>query len=142
MPTLFIFAILALALNVVVGYVGLLHLGIAAFFGIGAYVTGILTVPANPFETGFWVALVAGAIVAALAGGLLGAIIGARRAFWLAAVLSAAGAERLDRRLLSRAGVDYGALVERAMETARQARSAAEDAMSGIGDEDAPPETA
>jgi branched-chain amino acid transport system permease protein len=72
MPTLFIFALLALALNVVVGYVGLLHLGIAAFFGIGAYVTGILTVPANPFETGFWVALVAGAIVAALAGGLLG----------------------------------------------------------------------
>ncbi|HEY7332995.1 MAG TPA: hypothetical protein VH859_08580 [Candidatus Limnocylindria bacterium] len=86
--------------------------------------------------------VVNGSIVAALAGGLLGAILGARRAFWLAAVLSAAGAERLDRRLLSRAGVDYGALVERAMETARQARSAAEDAMSGIGDEDAPPETA
>ena len=48
MPGLFIFAILALALNVVVGYTGLLHLGIAAFFGIGAYVTGILTVPAYP----------------------------------------------------------------------------------------------
>jgi branched-chain amino acid transport system permease protein len=72
MPTLFIFAVLALALNVVVGYVGLLHLGIAAFFGIGAYLTGILTVPANPFETGFWVALAAGTLVAALAGGLLG----------------------------------------------------------------------
>lgn len=86
--------------------------------------------------------VVNGSIVAALAGGLLGAILGARRAFWLAAVLSAAGAERLDRKLLSRAGVDYGALVERAMETARQARSAAEDAMSGFGDEDAPPETA
>lgn len=72
MPTLFIFAVLALALNVVVGYTGLLHLGIAAFFGIGAYVTGILTVPANPFETGFWVALAAGTLLAALAGGLLG----------------------------------------------------------------------
>ena len=43
---LFIYAILALGLNVVVGYTGLLHLGIAAFFGIGAYIAGILTVPA------------------------------------------------------------------------------------------------
>ena len=34
---IFIYAILALGLNVVVGYTGLLHLGIAAFFGIGAY---------------------------------------------------------------------------------------------------------
>ncbi len=72
MPALFVFAVLALALNVVVGYTGLLHLGIAAFFGIGAYATGILTVPANPFETGFWVALAAGTAAAALAGGLLG----------------------------------------------------------------------
>jgi hypothetical protein len=72
--------------------------------------------------------------VAALAGGLLGTILGVRRAFWLAAVLSAAGAERLDRKLLSRAGVDYDALVERAMDTARQARTAAEDAMGGAGD--------
>jgi len=39
-----IFCILALGLNVVVGYTGLLQLGIAAFFGIGAYITGILTV--------------------------------------------------------------------------------------------------
>ena len=31
---LFIYAILALGLNVVIGYTGLLHLGIAAFFGI------------------------------------------------------------------------------------------------------------
>ena len=36
-----------------VGYTGLLHLGIAAFFGIGAYITGILTVPAYPFQVGF-----------------------------------------------------------------------------------------
>ena len=50
---IFIYAILALGLNVVVGYTGLLHLGIAAFFGIGAYITGILTVPAYPFQVGF-----------------------------------------------------------------------------------------
>lgn len=72
MPTLFIVGVLALALNVVVGYTGLLHLGIAAFFGIGAYATGILTVPAYPFEVGFWIALVAGSLTAAAIGGLIG----------------------------------------------------------------------
>src|SRR5207248_5250156 len=50
LPKLFIYAILALGLNVVVGYTGLLHLGIGAFFGIGAYITGILTVLAYSFH--------------------------------------------------------------------------------------------
>lgn len=71
--TIFIFAILALGLNVVVGYTGLLHLGIAAFFGIGAYITGIVTVPSYPFQVGFTVALVLSMLGAALAGVLLGA---------------------------------------------------------------------
>ena len=42
--TLFIYCILALGLNVMVGYTGLVHLGIAAFFGIGAYT---LAIPKN-----------------------------------------------------------------------------------------------
>ena len=70
---IFIFAILALGLNVVVGYTGLLHLGIAAFFGIGAYVTGILTVPAYPFQIPLGVALPISALCAALCGLMLGA---------------------------------------------------------------------
>jgi branched-chain amino acid transport system permease protein len=70
---IFIYAILALGLNVVVGYTGLLHLGIAAFFGIGAYITGILTVPAYPFGFSFTAALVCSAAGAALAGLVLGA---------------------------------------------------------------------
>src|SRR5919108_298813 len=57
LTVLFIYAILAMGLNVVVGYSGLLHLGIAAFFGTGAYITGILTVPGYPFQTGFFIAL-------------------------------------------------------------------------------------
>lgn len=69
---MFIFGILALGLNVVVGYTGLLHLGIAAFFGIGAYITGILTVRAYPFQTGFLVALVLSTAGAALMGVVLG----------------------------------------------------------------------
>ena len=38
-----VFVVLALGLNIVVGYAGLLDLGYAAFFAIGAYTTGILT---------------------------------------------------------------------------------------------------
>jgi branched-chain amino acid transport system permease protein len=70
---IFIYAILALGLNVVVGYTGLLHLGIAAFFGIGAYITGILTVPAYPFQFGFLIALALSTVGAAVFGMLLGA---------------------------------------------------------------------
>ncbi|MGE3406869.1 MAG: branched-chain amino acid ABC transporter permease [Pirellulales bacterium] len=72
-PEIFIFAILALGLHVVVGYAGLLHLGIAAFFGIGAYVTGVLTVPAYPFQVGFLLSLAAATAAAGLAGVVLGA---------------------------------------------------------------------
>jgi branched-chain amino acid transport system permease protein len=72
LTTIFIFAILALGLNVVMGWAGILHLGIAAFFGIGAYLTGILTVPSYPFQTGFIVALVVATAGTAVAGVLLG----------------------------------------------------------------------
>ncbi len=65
---LFIYAILALGLNVVIGYAGLLHLGIAAFFGIGAYTVGILTVPFFPFQQSFLVAALAAVAVSAAIG--------------------------------------------------------------------------
>jgi branched-chain amino acid transport system permease protein len=65
---IFIFAILALALNLQVGYAGLLQLGIAAFFAIGAFSTGVLTVEKYPFQIGFWGALVSAPFVAGLAG--------------------------------------------------------------------------
>ncbi|HLG42319.1 MAG TPA: branched-chain amino acid ABC transporter permease, partial [Planctomycetota bacterium] len=71
--SIFIFAILALGLNAVVGYSGLLQLGIAAFFAIGAYITGILTVSDYPFQAGFWIALPLSVIGAGLAGVILGA---------------------------------------------------------------------
>jgi branched-chain amino acid transport system permease protein len=73
LPTVFIFAVLALGLNVVVGYTGILHLGIAAFFAIGAYAAGILTVASYPFGANFVVSLVVGTVAAAVAGLLLGA---------------------------------------------------------------------
>jgi branched-chain amino acid transport system permease protein len=68
-----VFSILALGLNVVVGTTGLLHLGVAAFFGIGAYITGILTVSQFPFQWGVLPAMGAAVLGSALAGTLLAA---------------------------------------------------------------------
>jgi branched-chain amino acid transport system permease protein len=72
--------LLALGLNVVVGYAGLLDLGYAAFFAIGAYVAGFMTSPlsflnANGMQwySNFWVAIVVAFFVAILAGVILGA---------------------------------------------------------------------
>lgn len=86
MATIFIMGILALALNVVVGYTGLLHLGIAAFFGMGAYVTGILTIPANPFGFSFLAALLCSMLFACLVGVALSAPLLRLRGDYLALV--------------------------------------------------------
>jgi branched-chain amino acid transport system permease protein len=71
--TLFIYCILALGLNVMVGYTGLVHLGIAAFFGIGAYLVAILTVPMYPFQIGWLAATIVSVLAAAGIGLALGA---------------------------------------------------------------------
>lgn len=42
-----IYAILALSLNIIVGYAGLFHMGHAAFYAIGAYTTAILSTGYN-----------------------------------------------------------------------------------------------
>jgi len=56
-----------------VGYTGLVHLGIASFFGIGAYCLAILTVPMYPFRIGFLPAAVVAVLVTAGTGLALGA---------------------------------------------------------------------
>ncbi len=71
--TVFVFAILCLALHIQSGTVGLLQLGIAAFFAIGAFATGLLTVDKYPFQLGFWGSI----LFAPLAAGLAGLAIGA-----------------------------------------------------------------
>lgn len=72
MKRIFIFGVLALGLNIVSGFTGLLHLGIAAFMAIGAYTYAILTVGVYPFQLGFWPALFLAILASALAGALLG----------------------------------------------------------------------
>ena len=64
-----LFAVLAIGLNITVGLAGLLVLGHAAFWALGAYTYAILTVN---YGLSFWFALPIGALVAALAGIVLG----------------------------------------------------------------------
>ncbi len=68
-----IFVILGLGLNIVVGYAGLLDLGYAAFFAIGAYTTGILSSPQHGIYMNFWMVIWIAAGMAAIWGFMLGA---------------------------------------------------------------------
>ena len=67
-----VFALMGLGLNIVVGYTGLLHLGVAAFMAIGVYTYAILSCSIYPFQIGFWGALVVAPVVGLIAGLLLG----------------------------------------------------------------------
>jgi branched-chain amino acid transport system permease protein len=73
MRTVVVYAILALGLNIVVGWTGLLNLGIAAFMAIGAYAFGIVTSEIYPFQVGFWWGILLAGAIGAFAGWLLGA---------------------------------------------------------------------
>ena len=68
-----IYTLLALGLNVVVGFAGLLDLGYAAFFAIGAYTCGSLSSSVHGLHFPFWIVLFIGLAVAALFGAALGA---------------------------------------------------------------------
>lgn len=74
-----IFVILGMGLNIVVGYAGLLDLGYAAFFAIGAYTTAILSSTGSVVYikshiiVNFWVVIWIAAVMAAIFGFLLGA---------------------------------------------------------------------
>ena len=68
-----VFVLLALGLNVVVGFAGLLDLGYAAFFAIGAYTYAYSASGFTGLSIPFWPMLLVGALVAAVFGVLLGA---------------------------------------------------------------------
>jgi branched-chain amino acid transport system permease protein len=68
-----IYVLLALGLNVVVGFAGLLDLGYAAFFAIGAYTCASLASSTHGLHLPFWTIIFIGAAVAGLFGALLGA---------------------------------------------------------------------
>ena len=64
-----IFVMLAVGLSIVLGYAGQVNLAQAAFFGMGAYASGILTVKAG---LGYWAAFP----LSIVAAGLLGLLVG------------------------------------------------------------------
>jgi ABC-type branched-subunit amino acid transport system permease subunit len=68
-----IYVLLAMGLNIVVGLAGLLDLGYAAFFAIGAYTYAFAASPFTGNQISFWPMLVVGAVMAAIFGILLGA---------------------------------------------------------------------
>ncbi len=67
-----LYCFLALGLNIVVGFAGLLDLGYIAFYAVGAYVYALLASPHFNIHLPFWVILPIGASVACLFGVLLG----------------------------------------------------------------------
>jgi branched-chain amino acid transport system permease protein len=68
-----LYCFLALGLNIVVGFAGLLDLGYIAFYGVGAYVYALLASPQFDIHLPFWIILPIGALIACMFGVLLGA---------------------------------------------------------------------
>ena len=68
-----LYVLLALGLNIVVGFAGLLDLGYIAFYAVGAYAYALLASPHFGLHLPFWAILPIGAALAALFGVLLGA---------------------------------------------------------------------
>src|SRR5215467_1066998 len=95
LPAILIFTMLALGLNIVVGFAGLLDLGYAAFFAIGGYTAAFLTSPQSPlygtFQVNFYVAMILSFVVAATFGIILGAPTLRLRGDYLAIVTLAFG---------------------------------------------------
>jgi branched-chain amino acid transport system permease protein len=71
--SLAIYMLLALGLNVVVGFAGLLDLGYAAFFAIGAYACASFASPIHNLHFPLWILIFLGAGIASLFGAILGA---------------------------------------------------------------------
>src|SRR5438105_14852223 len=71
MIVVLLYAVLASSLNLIVGYIGQLSLAHAAFLGIGAYWSSILTID---YGWNIWVAMASAGVAAALAGVVIGAI--------------------------------------------------------------------
>src|SRR3982074_3580347 len=108
-----VFVLLAIGLNVVVGFAGLLDLGYAAFFAIGSYTYRMLAsqqLISSPIHHAlhvpFWIALFLGMFIAAAAGALLGAPTLRLRGDYLATVTLGFG--EIVPRVFRNAGIWTG----------------------------------
>ncbi|PYN42317.1 MAG: branched-chain amino acid ABC transporter permease [Candidatus Rokuibacteriota bacterium] len=66
-----IYAVLAMSLDIILGYTGLASLGHAAYLGLGAYSVGIL---ATRHGAGFWVTLAVGILLATVVAAIFGLV--------------------------------------------------------------------
>jgi len=66
-----IYSILAMSLDIILGYIGLASMGHAAYLGLGAYSVGILT---TRHGASFWTTLVVGILVAAAVAAIFGLV--------------------------------------------------------------------
>ncbi|HUF90956.1 MAG TPA: branched-chain amino acid ABC transporter permease [Candidatus Limnocylindria bacterium] len=66
-----IYAIVAMSLDLILGYTGLASLGHAAYLGLGAYSVGILS---TQYGAGFWTTLAAGIVLAAVVAAIFGLV--------------------------------------------------------------------
>ena len=98
-----IYVMLGLGLNIVVGFAGLLVLGYAAFYAIGAYTYALL---AQHFGLSFWLGLPVAGALAALTGFLLGLPVLRLRGDYLAIVTLGFG--EITRLLLNNLNVLTG----------------------------------
>jgi branched-chain amino acid transport system permease protein len=73
MARICLYALLALGLNIVVGFAGLLDLGFVAFFGIGSYVYAFLSSPHFGVHLPFALVMVVVTLAATVSGVLIGA---------------------------------------------------------------------
>ncbi len=81
------FILMALGLNIVVGFAGLLDLGYVAFFAVGAYVTALLTSTGDlGLGINFWIAMPIGVLAAVFFGIFLGIPVLRLRGDYLAIV--------------------------------------------------------
>ena len=110
-PAILIYTLLALGLNIVVGFAGLLDLGYVAFFAIGGYTAAFLTSPVSPIagivQFNFYVAMALAFLVAAMFGIILGAPTLRLRGDYLAIVTLAFG-EIVPRTFLNLEGITRG----------------------------------
>jgi len=106
--TAMIYVLLSLGLNVVLGYTGLLHMGFAGYYAIGAYLWGLLASPQHGKHWSFWVVFPLAGLITGVLGYLVSLPIKDLRGDYFAVVTIGMG--EIVRILINNIGFTNGAL--------------------------------
>src|SRR5438876_7655600 len=83
-----IFALLAMSLDILLGYTGLPSLGHAGFFGVAAYAVAVLS---TTYHAGFWTCVMSGILIGTLLSTLLGLLVSHVRDVYFLMITLASG---------------------------------------------------